>query len=151
MSLTANAQNTYCGSTGVYIGGSTTSSTDVHSQRTSADRKFSSDVLQFSYSTGGWRKSNITAQSSPYASAALRDSGQAVCVVAQAPGYYHIVPTFGGFVSENGSPRLANMSTIHMYDPTRDAWYAQTASGDIPPKRSNFCAVNAGAGSRTDV
>ncbi|CEJ92710.1 hypothetical protein VHEMI08344 [[Torrubiella] hemipterigena] len=150
-SLTSNAQSIFCGTGAVYIGGSVTASTDVHSQLDSGDRQLSSDVLYFSAGSDGWKKSNASL-TSKYTSAALRDRGQAACVRAIGSRYLYMVPTFGGFVpSDKGPPQLANMSTIHMYNPETDTWYAQTASGDIPPKRSDFCAVTAGSDSRADV
>jgi hypothetical protein len=36
---------------------------------------------------------------------------------------------------------LVDMSNITIYDPDRDTWYHQTATGSIPPPRSEFCAV----------
>lgn len=35
------------------------------------------------------------------------------------------------------------MSVITMYDIASGTWYTQTATGDIPPPRSEFCAVGA--------
>ncbi|CAG5182209.1 uncharacterized protein ALTATR162_LOCUS10046 [Alternaria atra] len=49
---------------------------------------------------------------------------------------------FGGIEDSyrNGSFDAANMSTIHIYDMASSKWYTQTASGDIPENRRQFCA-----------
>ena len=36
---------------------------------------------------------------------------------------------------------LVEMSNITIYDPKTQSWYHQTATGDIPPPRAEFCAV----------
>jgi len=36
---------------------------------------------------------------------------------------------------------LVDMSNITIYDPDSETWYHQTATGSIPPPRSEFCAV----------
>jgi hypothetical protein len=36
---------------------------------------------------------------------------------------------------------LVDMSNITIYDPHSETWYHQTATGSIPPPRSEFCAV----------
>ncbi|KAK5058536.1 hypothetical protein LTR84_010799 [Exophiala bonariae] len=66
------------------------------------------------------------------------------------------VPNFGdkGFIVTVGgeSPEteesfyeeakfMTDMSTITLYDIASDTWYTQTATGEIPPPRSEFCAV----------
>ncbi|OAP64681.1 hypothetical protein AYL99_00653 [Fonsecaea erecta] len=38
---------------------------------------------------------------------------------------------------------MVDMSTITLYDIETGIWYTQTATGDIPPPRSEFCAVGA--------
>jgi hypothetical protein len=40
-------------------------------------------------------------------------------------------------------PSLRSMSEITVYDRTTSTWYTQTASGDIPSGRRNFCVVGA--------
>ncbi|KAG9190663.1 hypothetical protein G6011_08751 [Alternaria panax] len=49
---------------------------------------------------------------------------------------------FGGIEDSyrNGSFDAANMSIIHIYDMASSKWYTQTASGDIPDTRRQFCA-----------
>ena len=41
---------------------------------------------------------------------------------------------------ETGS-HMTDMATISLYDTAKQVWYTQTATGDIPPPRSEFCAV----------
>jgi hypothetical protein len=38
---------------------------------------------------------------------------------------------------------MVDMATITLYDITSGTWFTQTATGDIPPPRSEFCAVGA--------
>jgi hypothetical protein len=38
---------------------------------------------------------------------------------------------------------MTDMATISLYDIASGTWYTQTATGDIPPPRSEFCAVGA--------
>lgn len=68
----------------------------------------------------------------------------------------HFVPNFGseGFlvvvggeapptessIYETGTA-MVDMSTITLYDIETAAWFTQTATGDIPPPRSEFCVV----------
>ena len=40
---------------------------------------------------------------------------------------------------------LVDMSNITIYDPATGAWYHQTATGSVPPPRSEFCAVGSAA------
>lgn len=66
------------------------------------------------------------------------------------------VPNFGGkgfFVVVGGEApptqdssyetgtAMVDMSVITLYDIETGTWYTQTATGDIPPPRSEFCAV----------
>lgn len=68
-----------------------------------------------------------------------------------APGYggEGFVITVGGESPENEASFyeegkfLTDMSVITMYDIASGTWYTQTATGDIPPPRSEFCAVGA--------
>ncbi len=68
------------------------------------------------------------------------------------------VPNFGGqgFVAVVGGEApatadstyetgtaMVDMSTITLYDIETGSWYTQTATGDIPPPRAEFCAVGA--------
>ncbi|KAJ9604855.1 hypothetical protein H2200_010970 [Cladophialophora chaetospira] len=47
---------------------------------------------------------------------------------------------------ETGSS-LTDMATITLYDIESQTWFTQTATGDIPPPRSEFCAVGAASSS----
>lgn len=44
---------------------------------------------------------------------------------------------------------MADMTDITLYDVATGDWYQQTATGDVPPPRSEFCAV--GAASQEDT
>jgi hypothetical protein len=44
---------------------------------------------------------------------------------------------------------LTDMATITLYDIETGTWYTQTATGDIPPPRSEFCAVGAASSDGT--
>lgn len=44
---------------------------------------------------------------------------------------------------------MADMAEITLYDVASGAWYQQKATGEIPPPRSEFCAV--GVASRSDT
>lgn len=68
-----------------------------------------------------------------------------------APGYgaqgYIVVlggesPPTEASVYETGNAMVA-MSTITLYDIATGDWHTQTATGDIPPPRSEFCVVGA--------
>lgn len=61
------------------------------------------------------------------------DEGFLVVVGGEAP------PT-GSSVYYEGRA-MVDMSTITLYDIANRAWSVQTATGDIPPLRSEFCAV----------
>jgi len=72
-----------------------------------------------------------------------------------------LIPNFGldGFLVVVGgsAPPTANsgnyecrsmvsMSAITLYDIANKAWFVQTATGDVPPIRSEFCAVGSPSG-----
>lgn len=44
-----------------------------------------------------------------------------------------------------GGVDLVDMSKVTIYDPAQKAWYTQQASGNVPPPRSEFCAVGIAA------
>ena len=50
-------------------------------------------------------------------------------------------PTEEGFYEQGQS--MVDMSIITLYDISSGIWYTQTATGDIPPPRVEFCAVGA--------
>ena len=49
---------------------------------------------------------------------------------------------------------MTDMATISLFDISTQTWYTQKATGDIPPPRSEFCAVGAvstGGGKHYDL
>ncbi|KAI8933958.1 hypothetical protein NX059_008732 [Plenodomus lindquistii] len=53
-----------------------------------------------------------------------------------------ILMYFGGIEDQyrNGTSVAANMTSIHIFDLASSKWYTQTASGDVPSSRRQFCA-----------
>jgi hypothetical protein len=49
-------------------------------------------------------------------------------------------PTNQSYLYEEGAA-LVDMSNITIYDVESETWYYQTATGSVPPPRSEFCAV----------
>lgn len=68
-----------------------------------------------------------------------RAEGQLVYLPASDGG---LLAYFGGVEDphQNGSYVPANMSTIHIYDVSSAKWFTQTAAGDVPKSRRQFCA-----------
>ncbi|KAF1955602.1 hypothetical protein CC80DRAFT_87779 [Byssothecium circinans] len=68
-----------------------------------------------------------------------RAEGQMVYLPASDGG---LLVYFGGVEDpyRNGTVVAANMSTIRIFDISSSKWYAQTASGDVPKSRRQFCA-----------
>lgn len=100
-----------------------------------------SGVVRQDFSTGLWRNdtTNIPDQSI-YRNAAkafhvpnFGDQGFVVFVGGDAP------PTEESFYEEGN--HMVDMSVITLLDPVSGTWYTQTATGDIPPPRVEFCAV----------
>ncbi|KAL2066756.1 hypothetical protein VTL71DRAFT_2828 [Oculimacula yallundae] len=67
-------------------------------------------------------------------------------------GEGHFVPSFGGLVIFIGGvaysdavvgASLRSMSKIDIYNPSTQKWYTQSASGDVPSGRKNFCMTGA--------
>jgi hypothetical protein len=52
------------------------------------------------------------------------------------------VPTSSWDTGGTGGP-LRSMSNITIFDPYYQEWYSQTATGDVPAARRNFCLVGA--------
>lgn len=71
------------------------------------------------------------------------NQGYLVMVGGEAP------PTEESFY-ETGA-HMVDMATITLYDIESQTWYTQTATGDIPPPRSEFCAVGAASSAHFDV
>ncbi|KAF2004831.1 hypothetical protein P154DRAFT_20057 [Amniculicola lignicola CBS 123094] len=68
-----------------------------------------------------------------------RAEGQMVYLPASDGG---LLAYFGGVEDpyQNGSFVAANMTQIHLFDISSSKWYTQTASGQIPESRRQFCA-----------
>ncbi|KAF2847935.1 hypothetical protein T440DRAFT_455188 [Plenodomus tracheiphilus IPT5] len=115
----------------------------------------------FGFYFGGWLNNNTTPdwQGPPLATSGLMrfdfstgelknisgpdDSGRAEGHLTYLPlSDAGLLVYFGGIEDQyhNGSYAAANMTDIHIYDLASSKWYTQTASGDIPPTRRQFCA-----------
>lgn len=68
-----------------------------------------------------------------------RAEGQLVYLPISDSG---VLVYFGGIEDayHNGTVSPANMSTIHIYDMASSKWYIQTATGNVPHSRRQFCA-----------
>lgn len=149
-SFSSNALGAYCQSEGLVIGGSGTPGTDTIF--TGDQRVFTPGVLSYTRSGRTW----VNTSSTPSAdratgsnqdwSAAARDGGQAICA-SYAPAPLTLV--LGGYEKGQAAtsvPALADMGQIKIYNFVNQTWLRQKASGDVPPKRSAFCAVSAWSG-----
>lgn len=102
-----------------------------------------SGLVAQDFESGRW--DNVTASipnQSPYRTQAkaafvpnFGDQGFIVTVGGESPETEESFYEEGKFMTD--------MSTITLYDIASGAWYTQTATGDIPPPRSEFCAVGA--------
>lgn len=108
-----------------------------------------SGLVTQDFATGRWENTtaNIPNQS-PY-----RTQAKSVLVPGYGEeGFFVIVggespPTEESFY-ERGT-FMTDMSVITLYDVSSGTWYTQTATGDIPPPRSEFCAVGAASSDNT--
>jgi hypothetical protein len=91
-----------------------------------------SSIVQFDFTTGNLRNST-------HPDGIGRAEGQLLYLPASDGG---LLVYFGGIEdpSRNGSYNAANMTKIHIYDINSAKWYNQTASGDVPLPRRQFCA-----------
>jgi hypothetical protein len=97
--------------------------------------------LTYDFGTSGWSNSSSAgAAQSAY-------SVQAEAVFIPNFGKMGLLAFLGGdsppnqaYQYEKGAA-LVDMSNITIYDPDSETWYHQTATGSIPPPRSEFCAV----------
>ena len=95
------------------------------------------------FSSGAWSndttnipdQSVYRTQSKAVLAPGFGDKGFMVVVGGESP------PTEAS-VYEQGS-FMVDMSVITLYDVASGTWYTQEATGDIPPPRSEFCAVGA--------
>jgi len=98
-------------------------------------------LLTYDFGTSRWSNSSSAgAAQSTY-------SVQAEAVFMPNFGKVGLLAFLGGdsppnqtYQYEEGAA-LVDMSNITIYDPDSETWYHQTATGSIPPPRSEFCAV----------
>ena len=98
-------------------------------------------LLTYDFGTSSWSNSSSAgAAQSTY-------SVQAEAVFMPNFGKAGVLAFLGGdsppnqtYYYEQGSA-LTDMSNITIYDPDSQTWYHQTATGSVPPPRSEFCAV----------
>ncbi|KAL9601371.1 MAG: hypothetical protein Q9219_002547 [cf. Caloplaca sp. 3 TL-2023] len=73
-------------------------------------------------------------------------------------GGMHYVPSFGpgglfllmgGSGVPEGSDNLIDMTNIRVYDPASSKWYNQTATGNVPEDRKEFCIAGVNSTSET--
>jgi hypothetical protein len=105
-------------------------------------------LVEYDFASGSWNNDSTTdATQSGYtiqASAALAPNfGKAGFLVFIGGA----IPNTQTFIFE-GNAQLASMSVITLYDLESKTWYHQSATGDTPPGRVEFCSV--GAASRED-
>jgi hypothetical protein len=108
-----------------------------------------SGLVTQDFATGRWE--NVTANipnQSPYRTQAKStfvpgygDEGFFVIVGGENPPTEESFYEMGTF--------MADMSVITLYDIASGTWYTQTATGDVPPPRSEFCAVGAASSGGT--
>jgi hypothetical protein len=91
-----------------------------------------SSIVQFNFTTGNIRNNT-------HPDGIGRAEGQMVYLPVSDNG---LLLYFGGIedLYHNGSYNAANMSKIHIYDINSGKWYTQTATGNIPLARRQFCA-----------
>jgi len=99
-------------------------------------------LITYDFASGGWN--NI----SSFGGSQTGYSVQAQAVSMPNFGKAGLLAFFGGDSPSNQSylyeagAALVDMSNITVYDTHSDTWYYQTATGDVPPPRSEFCAVS---------
>ena len=99
-------------------------------------------VVSFDFANNAWANSSST--STPSQSGYFVQS-QAVFVPNFGSG--GLIAVLGGDTPSNqtyqyeAGAALSEFSTITLYDPVSSNWYYQTATGSIPPPRSEFCVV----------
>jgi hypothetical protein len=72
------------------------------------------------------------------------NTGRAEGVMVYLPaGEEGLLVYFGGILDpfHNGTVIPSPLSEIHIYDILSTKWYTQTATGNVPPPRGRFCAV----------
>ncbi len=91
------------------------------------------DLVRFDYNTG------VLSNTSGPSDNVGRAEGQMVYLPVSDSG---LLVYFGGIEDpqQNGTSLAANMSKIHIYDVASSKWYTQTATGNVPEARRQFCA-----------
>ncbi|KAF2625397.1 hypothetical protein BU25DRAFT_372530 [Macroventuria anomochaeta] len=115
---------------GFYFGGWKSNQTDAD---WTGSAIATADLVRFEYNTGF-----LSNNSGPDDNVG-RAEGQMVYLPVSDSG---LLVYFGGIEDQhqNGTASPANMSNIHMYDIQSSKWYRQTATGNVPNARRQFCA-----------
>jgi hypothetical protein len=81
----------------------------------------------------------------PYHGTGTAQRGQMVHVPLYGSARHGLFVVLGGLSSGYREFNLGHghvsFANIMMYDPATNKWYWQTAKGDVPPQRSEFCAA----------
>ena len=101
----------------------------------------SEGLISYDFASSVWKNtSSLSASQAGY-------SVQGQAMAMQDFGKRGVLAFLGGdsppnqtYLYEAGAA-LMDMSNITIYDVDSDTWYHQIATGDIPPPRSEFCAV----------
>jgi hypothetical protein len=115
---------------GFYFGGWRSNQTDIN---WTGPAVATADLVRFEYNTG------LLSNTSGPGDNVGRAEGQMVYLPVSDNG---LLVYFGGIedLHQNGTATPANMSNIHIYDVVSSKWYTQTATGNIPGARRQFCA-----------
>lgn len=98
-------------------------------------------LVAYTFASSGWQNTSSVGSSQ----AGYSVQGQAISMPDY--GKTGLLAFLGGDTPPNGTyfyeegAALVDMSNITIYDIASDTWYYQTATGSIPPPRSEFCAV----------
>ncbi|KAJ3544351.1 hypothetical protein NM208_g3099 [Fusarium decemcellulare] len=96
-------------------------------------------ILSFNMETREWANSSTKELSPPLGT---WQEGTAVCTTDF--GDNPLVVALGGEHTAVGTKDrlgLMKLDTIHLFDPIKKCWLLQTATGDIPDDRNDFCSV----------
>lgn len=105
-------------------------------------RTMSSDFYRYEYDTNKFTPVNSPADNLP------RAEGVMVWIPSGDTG---LLVYFGGIVSpdNNGTQAPQPFDEIFVFDPSENAWFTQTATGEIPSNRRLFCGDAAWAPDRS--
>jgi hypothetical protein len=126
------------GDVGYYVGGRVWKQSDMDASPTGY---FQNTITTFNMSSGIW---NNELKTSIGSSGTIEGASIGTITAFGLDGRGLIVLIGGRDPGTNVSAPIANyfaLSNVTLYDPYIDRWYAQQASGDIPPPREEFCAV----------